>query len=43
MVERALELKGNPAEGFFELPLAKQLTLLVGIAASIALGVYVVL
>lgn len=43
MAEKILEAKGNPAEGFFDLPLAKQLILLIGLAASIALGIYVVL
>ncbi len=45
MAEKALEVsvKGNPAEGFFDLPLTKQLTLFFGLAASIALGVYIVL
>lgn len=43
MAEKILEANGNPAEGFFDLPLAKQLILLVGLAASIALGIYVAL
>ncbi len=43
MVENVIESKGSAAEGFFELPLAKQLILFVGLAASIALGVYVVM
>ncbi|MBI2791113.1 MAG: flagellar M-ring protein FliF [Gammaproteobacteria bacterium] len=43
MAEKTLETNGNPAEGFFDLPLAKQLILLVGLAASIALGIYVAL
>ncbi len=43
MAEKMLESGGNPAEGFFDLPLAKQLILLVGLAASIALGIYIAL
>ncbi len=43
MAEKILEGNGNPADGFFDLPLAKQLTLLVGLAASIALGIYIVM
>ncbi len=43
MAEKILESNGNPADGFFDLPLAKQLILLVGLAASIALGIYIVL
>ncbi|MBS0288357.1 MAG: flagellar M-ring protein FliF [Proteobacteria bacterium] len=43
MADKILEAHGNPADGFFDLPLAKQLILLVGLAASIALGIYIVL
>ncbi|MGD9591703.1 MAG: flagellar basal-body MS-ring/collar protein FliF [Candidatus Berkiella sp.] len=43
MAEKLLESNGNPADGFFDLPLAKQLILLVGLAASIALGIYIVM
>lgn len=43
MAEKMLESNGNPADGFFDLPLAKQLILLVGLAASIALGIYIVM
>lgn len=43
MTENMQSNKGFLADGFFELPLLKQLGLFIGFAASIALAIYIVL
>lgn len=43
MTENTQSNKGFLADGFFELPLLKQLGLFIGFAASIALAIYIVL
>lgn len=42
-MNNAITQSGSAAEGFFELPLAKQIILFVGIAASIAVAMYFVM
>lgn len=43
MTENTQSSKGFLADGFFELPLLKQLGLFIGFAASIALAIYIVM
>ncbi|HRE32807.1 MAG TPA: flagellar basal-body MS-ring/collar protein FliF, partial [Candidatus Berkiella sp.] len=43
MTENSQSNKGTLADGYFELPIVKQLGLFIGFAASIALAIYVVM